>query len=77
MRRTSPKCRAAPASHREGLRIGKQNLETLFEGPSATHVYHFTFDPAWDKICSGRTGFVEALRFLSLLNKGDTTFAVI
>ena len=35
------------------------------------------FDPAWDKGCSGCTGFVDALGDLSLLNKRDTTFVVV
>jgi predicted dithiol-disulfide oxidoreductase (DUF899 family) len=35
------------------------------------------FDPAWDKGCSGCTGFVDALGDLSLLSKRDTTFVVV
>src|ERR1700676_3828317 len=40
-------------------------------------VYHFMFDPDWEKGCPGCTGFVDALGVLSLLNKEDTTLAVI
>jgi len=40
-------------------------------------VYHFMFDPDWEKGCPGCTGFVDALGVLSLLNKEDTTRAVI
>ncbi len=56
---------------------GRQNLKALFEGRRQLIVYHFMFDPAWDKGCSGCTGFVDALGDLSLLNKNDTTFVVI
>jgi predicted dithiol-disulfide oxidoreductase (DUF899 family) len=56
---------------------GKQNLKDLFDGRRQLIVYHFMFDPAWDKGCTGCTGFVSALGDLSLLNKQDTTFVVI
>jgi predicted dithiol-disulfide oxidoreductase (DUF899 family) len=56
---------------------GKQTLKDLFDGRRQLIVYHFMFDPAWDKGCSGCTGFVNALGDLSLLNKQDTTFVVI
>ena len=56
---------------------GKQNLKALFEGRRQLIVYHFMFDPAWDKGCSGCTSLVDALGDLSLLNKRDTTFVVI
>ena len=35
---------------------GKQNLESLFDGRRQLIVYHFMFDPTWDKGCSGCTG---------------------
>jgi predicted dithiol-disulfide oxidoreductase (DUF899 family) len=60
----------------EGPR-GKQSLKELFDGRRQLIVYHFMFDPAWDKGCSGCTGFVDALGDLSLLGKRDTTFAVV
>ena len=56
---------------------GKQSLRDLFDGRRQLIVYHFMFDPAWDKGCSGCTGFVDALGDLSLLNKRDTTFMVV
>src|SRR6202163_3682792 len=56
---------------------GKRSLEALFEGRSQLIVYHFMFDPAWDKGCSGCTGLVDALGDLSLLEKRDTTFVVV
>jgi predicted dithiol-disulfide oxidoreductase (DUF899 family) len=56
---------------------GKQNLKALFDGRRQLIVYHFMFDPAWDKGCSGCTSFVNALGDLSLLRDRDTTFALI
>jgi predicted dithiol-disulfide oxidoreductase (DUF899 family) len=56
---------------------GKPNLKDLFEGRRQLIVYHFMFDPKWDKGCSGCTGYVDALGDLSLLNKKETTFVVI
>jgi predicted dithiol-disulfide oxidoreductase (DUF899 family) len=56
---------------------GKTTLSDLFEGRRQLIVYHFMFHPAWDKGCSGCTGYVDALGDLSLLNKNDTTFVVI
>jgi len=56
---------------------GKLSLKDLFEGRRQLIVYHFMFDPAWDKGCPGCTGFVDSLGDLSLLNIRDTTFAVI
>jgi predicted dithiol-disulfide oxidoreductase (DUF899 family) len=56
---------------------GKQNLKALFDGRQQLIVYHFMFDPAWDKACSGCTSLANALGDLSLLKKLDTTFAVV
>jgi predicted dithiol-disulfide oxidoreductase (DUF899 family) len=56
---------------------GKQKLKALFDGRQQLIVYHFTFDPAWDKGCSGCTSLVNALGDLSLLKKLDTTFVVV
>src|SRR3979490_315015 len=47
---------------------GKQNLQALFDGRRQLIVYHFMFDPAWDKGCPGCTSLVNALGDLSLLN---------
>jgi predicted dithiol-disulfide oxidoreductase (DUF899 family) len=54
---------------------GKPSLKDLFEGRRQLVVYHFMFDPAWDKGCSGCTSFVDALGDLSLLKNRDTTFS--
>ena len=56
---------------------GKPSLKDLFDGRRQLIVYHFMFDPSWDKGCSGCTSLVDALGDLSLLNKRDTTFAVV
>jgi predicted dithiol-disulfide oxidoreductase (DUF899 family) len=56
---------------------GNQSLKDLFEGRQQLIFYHFMFDPAWDKGCSGCTGYVNALGDLSMLNDHDTTFALI
>jgi predicted dithiol-disulfide oxidoreductase (DUF899 family) len=56
---------------------GKLSLRDLFDGRRQLIVYHFMFDPAWDKGCPGCTGFVAALGDLSLLAKEDTTFVVV
>jgi predicted dithiol-disulfide oxidoreductase (DUF899 family) len=56
---------------------GKPTLKDLFDGSLQLIVYHFMFDPKWDKGCPGCTGFVDALGDLSLLKKNDTTFVVI
>src|SRR3984893_17514236 len=53
---------------------GKPSLKDLFEGRRQLIVYHFMFDPAWDKGCPGCTGFVDALGNLQLLKERDTTF---
>jgi predicted dithiol-disulfide oxidoreductase (DUF899 family) len=56
---------------------GKPSLKDLFEGRRQLIIYHFMFDPTWDKGCPGCTSFVDALGDLSLLRKCDTTFVVI
>jgi predicted dithiol-disulfide oxidoreductase (DUF899 family) len=56
---------------------GKKSLLDLFEGQTQLIVYHFMFDPAWNKGCPGCTGFVNALGDLSMLQERNTTFALI
>ena len=56
---------------------GKQSIKDLFEGRQQLIVYHFMFDPAWDKGCSGCTSYANALGDLSNLYDHDTTFALI
>src|SRR5580704_2677174 len=56
---------------------GQQNLRALFGGRRQLIVYHFMFDPAWDKGCPGCTSYVNALGDLSMLNDRDTTFVLV
>lgn len=56
---------------------GETSLSELFEGRRQLIVYHFMFDPAWEKGCMGCTGFVNALGDLSMLGDRDTTFVLI
>lgn len=56
---------------------GKTSLLELFEGRRQLIVYHFMFDPAWEKGCMGCTGLVNALGDLSMLAERDTTFVLI
>jgi predicted dithiol-disulfide oxidoreductase (DUF899 family) len=56
---------------------GKQALSALFDGRRQLIVYHFMFDPEWDKGCSGCTKWVDALGDLSGLNVRDTTLVLV
>lgn len=56
---------------------GEQNLLDLFAGKHQLIVYHFMFDPEWDKGCIGCTGLVDALGDLSMLGERDTRFVLI
>src|SRR5437016_2411028 len=56
---------------------GKRGLRDLFDGRRQLIVYHFMFDPEWDKGCAGCTGYVDALGDLSMLNDRDTTFVLV
>lgn len=56
---------------------GQVTLLDMFEGRRQLIVYHFMFDPAWEKGCSGCTGLVDAMGDLSMLNERDTTFALV
>lgn len=56
---------------------GKVSLQDLFAGRRQLIVYHFMFDPEWEKGCMGCTGYVNALGDLSALNERDTTFVLI
>jgi predicted dithiol-disulfide oxidoreductase (DUF899 family) len=56
---------------------GSRTLAQLFEGRRQLIVYHFMFDPAWEKGCSGCTGLVDSLGDLSMLAQRDTSFVLI
>ena len=56
---------------------GKRSLIDLFDGHRQLIVYHFMFDPGWEKGCDGCTGYVNALADLSMLPARDTHFVLI
>lgn len=56
---------------------GKHTLADLFDGRRQLIVYHFMFDPEWDKGCPGCTGLVNETGDLSMLAERDTTFVLI
>lgn len=56
---------------------GKRSLLDLFEERRQLIVYHFMFDPVWEKGCGGCTNYVNALGDLSDLNDRDTTFVLV
>lgn len=56
---------------------GRVRLVDLFAGRVQLIVYHFMFDPAWEKGCPGCTGYVDALGDLSMLEQRQTSFALI
>jgi predicted dithiol-disulfide oxidoreductase (DUF899 family) len=56
---------------------GKQHLKDLFDGRRQLIVYHFMFDPTWDKGCPGCTTWVDALGDPSPLDSRDTKFVVV
>ena len=56
---------------------GKRTLFDLFDGHHQLIVYHFMFDPAWEKGCDGCTGLVNEMGDLSMLLARDTQFVLI
>src|ERR1700681_1545592 len=56
---------------------GRASLKDLFDGRLQLIVYHFMFDPKWDRGGAGCTAYADALGNLSMLNDRDTTFALI
>jgi predicted dithiol-disulfide oxidoreductase (DUF899 family) len=56
---------------------GEESLKDLFEGRRQLVVYHFMFDPAWEKGCPGCTSYVNAIGDLSMLNDRDTSFVLV
>jgi predicted dithiol-disulfide oxidoreductase (DUF899 family) len=56
---------------------GEQSLKDLFEGRRQLVIYHFMFDPSWEKGCPGCTLYANALGDLDLLHKSDATFAMV
>jgi predicted dithiol-disulfide oxidoreductase (DUF899 family) len=56
---------------------GKRSLHDLFDGSRQLIVYHFMFDPKWEKGCPACTSLVDSIGDLSILNKRDTTFVLV
>jgi predicted dithiol-disulfide oxidoreductase (DUF899 family) len=56
---------------------GKATLLDLFGDRRQLIVYHFMFDPAWEKGCPGCTGLVSELGDLSMLGQRNTSFVLI
>ena len=56
---------------------GRKRFVELFEGRRQLIVYHFMFDPDWEKGCGGCTYFVNSQGDLSGLHERDTTFALV
>ena len=55
----------------------KARLLDLFEGRRQLIVYHFMFDPGWDKGCPGCTGLVDALGDLTMLQARNTSMVLV
>lgn len=56
---------------------GEQTLKDLFEGHRQLVVYHFMFDPAWEKGCPGCTGYINSIGDLGMLGDRDTSFVLV
>src|SRR5262245_33376004 len=56
---------------------GKSGFKALFEGRRQLVIYHFMFDPAWEKGCPSCTWYIDALGDLSMLPAHDTTFVLV
>jgi predicted dithiol-disulfide oxidoreductase (DUF899 family) len=56
---------------------GPCRLVDLFERRRQLIVYHFMFDPAWERGCMGCTGLVNGLGDVSMLAQRDTTLALV
>ncbi|MGC3967239.1 MAG: DUF899 domain-containing protein [Pirellulales bacterium] len=56
---------------------GKVSLLDLFDGKRQLIVYHFMFDPKWDKGCPGCTQLVDSLGDLGMLAKRDTAYVLV
>ncbi|MDB5346935.1 MAG: putative dithiol-disulfide oxidoreductase, family [Schlesneria sp.] len=56
---------------------GKVSLLDLFDGKRQLIVYHFMFDPDWEKGCPGCTGLVNGMGDLSQLQERNTNLVLI
>jgi len=58
-------------------RGGKHAFKALFAGSRQLIVYHFMFDPTWEKGCPSCTWYIDSLGDLSMLADNDTAFALV
>src|SRR2546429_3093478 len=56
---------------------GEESLLDLFQGRRQLLIYHFMFDPSWEKGCPGCTAYANSIGDLSLLDQCDTTFVMV
>jgi hypothetical protein len=56
---------------------GLLSLQALFEGRRQLVVYHFMFDPAWEKGCPSCTSYANSIGDLAMLHKCDTNFVMV
>jgi len=56
---------------------GQSRLLDLFQGRRQLIVYHFMFDPNWERGCGGCSGLVSAMGDLSMLAARNTSFVLI
>src|SRR4030081_1839053 len=56
---------------------GELSLKDLFEGRRQLVIYHFMFDPSWEKGCPGCTAYANAIGDLGMLGDCGTTFAFV
>src|SRR6266436_5404398 len=56
---------------------GELSLLDLFEGRRQLVIYHFMFDPKWEKGCPGCTSYANAIGDLAMLRDRDTMFAMV
>ncbi|MBX3097176.1 MAG: DUF899 domain-containing protein [Fimbriimonadaceae bacterium] len=75
-RRRLPMVRLEKRYEFEGVE-GRVSLLDLFQGQRQLIVYHFMFDPAWEKGCPGCTGLVDAIADLSMLADRNTRFICV
>ena len=56
---------------------GEESLLDLFQGRRQLVIYHFMFDPAWEKGCAGCTAYVNSIGDLGMLDKCETSFVMV
>jgi predicted dithiol-disulfide oxidoreductase (DUF899 family) len=56
---------------------GKKTLLELFEGRRQLVIYHFMFDPSWERGCTACTSHVNSIGDLGMLDQRDTAFALV